>query len=123
MNTPLTDAAIRAVYSTEADDCRRKSRKWFISSQIFMLLAGSPLLLAILGAAVSFFSGSENAVIWAGASFFGGVFATFVTMIIFCPFAFYCIYRFFKARKEIEALIGTSVRDTIAEQDASGNRR
>lgn len=88
-----------------------------------MLLAGSPLLLAIIGAAVSFFSGSENAVILAGASFFGGVFATFVTMIIFCPFAFYCIFRFFKARKEIEAFVRTSVRDTIAEQDASGNRR
>ncbi len=116
MNAPLTDAVVRAAYSTEADECRRRSRKWFILAQIFMLLAASPLLLAILGAAVSFFSGSENSVIWAGASFFAGVFATFVTMIIFCPFAFYCIYRFVKARKEIEALIENSVRNTIAEQ-------
>jgi hypothetical protein len=49
------------------------------------------------------------------------VLATFVTMLIFCPFAFYCIYRSFKSRKEIETLIGNSVRNTIAEQDATSN--
>jgi prolipoprotein diacylglyceryltransferase len=122
MNTSVTDAALKAVYSAEADEYRRQSRKWFISSQIFMLLAGSPLVLAVIGSVVSFFSGSENSLAWAGFSFFGGVIATFVTMIIFCPFAFYCIYRFYKSRKSIGALVGDTVRQTDAEQFAAGNR-
>ncbi len=115
MNSSVTDAALKAVYSAEADQLRRKSRKWFIWSQVFMLLAGSPLLLSLIGVLVSIFSGSESTLAWAGLSFFGGMFATLVTMIIFCPFAFYCIYRFYKSRKSIEALVGDAVRQTNAE--------
>ena len=115
MNSSVTDAALKAVYSVEADELRRKSRKWFIWSQVFMLLAASPLLISVIGVLVSIFSGSENSAAWAGASFFGGVIATFVTIIIFCPFAFYCFYQFFKSRKSIESLVGDAVRRTNAE--------
>lgn len=122
MDTSLTDAALKAAYSPEADELRRKSRKWFIASQIFMLLAGSPLVLAFVGSGVSFLRGSENSFAWAGFSFFAGVLATLVTMTLFCPFAFYCIYKCYQARKSIEVLIGNTVRQT-ADQASSGNRR
>jgi len=115
MNPSVTDAALRAVYSDEADEIRRVSRKWFVASQIFMLLACSPLILAFIGILISLFSGSENAWAWAGMSFIGGIMATFITMIIFCPFAFYCIYRFYKLRKSIEALVAVAVKQTHAE--------
>jgi|GEM_PF-2314791 len=112
MNLSVSDAALKAAYSDEADELRRKSRKWFIGSQVFMLLAASPILLAFVGAGVSLFSGSESAFVWAGASFLGGVMATFGTMILFCPFAFYCIYRSFKSRSAFESLIADAVRRT-----------
>lgn len=115
MNPSITDAALKAVYSAEAEEFRRQGRRWLITSQIFMLLAGSPLVLAVLGSGVSFFSGSENSLAWAGFSFFAGVLATFVTMLIFCPLAFYCIYRFYRARKSIELLVGKTVREADGE--------
>jgi len=116
MNTSVTDAALKALYSPEADKCRRNSRKWFIWSQIFMLLAASPLLLAFIGGVLSFFMGSENWFVWVGVSFFAGVYATFVTMLVFCPFAFYCIYRSFQSRRAIATLVGDTVRKTPTER-------
>lgn len=110
MNASITDAALKAVYSAEADEYRRESRNWFIWSQIFMLLAASPLVLSLIGSFLSFFSGSDNSVAWAGFSLFAGVLVTFVSMIVFCPFAFYCIYRSYKSRKLIEALVADSVK-------------
>ena len=117
MSSSVTDAALKAAYSVEADELRRTSRKWLIWSQVFMLLAGSPLVLAVTGVFLSIFNVSNGSLAWAGLSFFGGIAATFVTMIIFCPFAFYCVYRFLKSRKAVQALVADAVRRTNNAQE------
>jgi uncharacterized BrkB/YihY/UPF0761 family membrane protein len=117
MNSSVTDAALKAVYSVDADELRRKSRKLLIWSQVFMLLAASPLALTLIGVITSFSSITEKTFPLAWLSMFGGIAATFVTMLIFCPFAFYCVYRFLKSRKSIEALVRDAVRRTTNGQE------
>ena len=112
MNSSVTDAALKAVYSGEADELRRKSRRWLIWSQIFMLLAVSPFALAVIGFFVSISNVTNSSFAWAGLSVFGGIAITLVTMILFCPCAFYCVYRFLKSRKQIEVLVADAVRRT-----------
>ena len=116
----MTDSALSAAYSPEADRLRRVSKRWFIASQILMLLAAAPLVLAFLGVALSLFGGSfDTFFAGAAASIFGGVAGTFITMFVFCPFAFICFYKFYSTRRKVIALVENAIRSTRAEQDGA----
>ena len=120
IRTTLTDSALSAAYSPEADKLRISSKRWFIASQILMLLAATPLLLTFLGIALSLFGGSFDTFFTGAAiSIFGGVAGTFIAMLIFCPFALICFYKFYSTRRKIMALVEDSIRSTRAEQDSA----
>ena len=122
MKQSITDKALSTIYSPEVDQLRSRGKKWLIASQLSMLVAMAPMILAFVGVITSIFSDSEGSFFPAAfAWIFGGITVSVVTIVIFFPIALLCVYKFYTTRKKIAELVADSIRESNAERDAIGN--
>ncbi|MEM0897327.1 MAG: hypothetical protein AAGJ79_10610 [Verrucomicrobiota bacterium] len=84
----------------KAKHLQSRSKKWFLATQLFIFLAGFPLIICFIGVTSAFFAAVEFDMLHVQIS----LVAFALSAILFCPVALFCFLRWMAARGEYKKL-------------------